>query len=360
MNKKNILLIIDSLGIGGAEKVVLTLAQGFLNENYQVDLISVDNIVKFDVPSDVNLHILDFKKGFLDYYRYSKKLHKLINNLEKNYSQSFDLILVNLQKSTRLMKRYNHKNIYHIVLSTLSQSAFKNRKGIKLYLKQKKLKSIYNNLNILADSDGIQDDLLNAIQIKPKTIKTIYSPVDFNQINQLSKEKNIIKENNYILHIGRFATVKRHDILLQAYKQSNIEAKLVLVGDGEEKENILNLIDRLNLNDKVILTGLIKNPYPVLKNATLLVLSSEYEGLPTVILEAFSLNIPVVSTNCPSGPSEILKDELSQYLVKNLDIDNLALKIAQVYKQPYDIPKVIMKQFESNNIIKQYEKLINE
>ena len=132
MNKGNILLVIDSMGIGGAEKVTLTLAQGFINKGYKVDLIICDNIIGFDIPKNINLHILDFKKSFMDYTKYSRKLHKMVNKLKENNKKDFDLILVELQKSTKLMKNYKHTNIYFAVQSTLSQSAFKNRKGLKI------------------------------------------------------------------------------------------------------------------------------------------------------------------------------------------------------------------------------------
>jgi glycosyltransferase involved in cell wall biosynthesis len=255
------------------------------------------------------------------------------------------------------MKRYNHKNIYHTVHSTFSQSALKNKQGLKLFFRKRKLQNIYNNLDIITVSNGIQDDLLYTINIKPKSIQTIYNPVDIDTINQLSNETNIIQEQNYIIHIGRFAKVKRHDILLQAYKQSNIDAKLVLVGDGEEKENIINLIDRLDLKEKVILTGFLQNPYPVLKNARLLVLSSEYEGFGNVLIEALSLNIMIISTNCKSGPNEIMEYELKQYLCNINDVENLANMINTTYLNKYFIPNNIVGKYSLKNIIAKYEEL---
>jgi glycosyltransferase involved in cell wall biosynthesis len=355
MSTGNILFVIDSLRIGGAEKVTLTLAQGFINHGYRVDIIICDNSIEFDIPDNINLHILDFKKSFLDYYRYSKKLHNMVDLIKKNNNIDFDLIIVELQKSVRLMKNYKHKNIYYAIQSNLAQSSIKNRKGLKLFLRKRKLQQIYNNLNIITCSNGIKDDLLEIVNIKPKSIQTIYNPVDTDEVKKLSKEFNQFKETNYIVHVGRFAKVKRHDILIQAFKKADIDAKLILVGDGEEKENIITIIKKLHLEDKVIMTGHVQNPYPLIRDAKLLVLSSEYEGLPTVLIEALTLNTHVVSTNCISGPSEILIDDLSKYLVKVNNIDELSKMIKQVYTLEYNIPSHIINNFELNNIISQYK-----
>jgi glycosyltransferase involved in cell wall biosynthesis len=359
MIKGNILLVIDSMGAGGAERVTLTLAQGFVNEGYKVDLIICDNIIRFEIPENINLHILDFKKSFLDYTKYSRKLHQMVDKIKETNKQDFDLILVELQKATKLMKNYKHHNIYFAIQSTLSQSSFRNRKGLRLFLKRKTLQNIYKSLNIITCSYGIQDDLINVIKIQPKSIQTIFNPVDIDTIKELSLKNNSINEQNYIVHIGRLAQVKRHDILIKAFAKSTIDAKLVLVGDGEEKENILSLIKNLNIEDKVILTGFLQNPYPILKNAKLFVLSSEYEGLPTVLIEALALETLIISTNCKSGPREIMTGELEQYLVEVNNIESLSNKIEMVYKQPYKIPNKLIDNFSLNNIITKYMTLIN-
>lgn len=358
--KKRLLFVIDSLGIGGAEKVTLTLATMFLKESYDIDIITCDNIVQFDdIASDINLLSIDFKKSFFDYSRYSKKLHKLIELQEQKYQQPYGLILVHLQKATRLMNKLNHPNTYYVIHSTFSQSAFTNRSGLKKYLKQRKLQKIYNNLDLIAVSKGIENDLIDTIGIKPKSIQTIYNPVNKEDIEKLSIETNPITEKNYIVHVGRFHSVKRHDILLKAFKLSNLPTKLVLVGDGAERNNILKLIDELELQEKVIVTGFIQNPYPIIKNAKLLILSSEYEGLPTVLIESLMLNTPVISTDCPSGPNEILENELEKYLVKVSDIEDLAQKILFTYNNLYRIDQSIYDKFSHNNILEQYSKLKN-
>ncbi|HZF71588.1 glycosyltransferase [Sulfuricurvum sp.] len=359
MQNKNVLFVIDSMGIGGAEKITLTLAKSFADNGYDVDLIVCDNAVLMEIPNEIKLHILDFKKSFLDYTRYRIKLHRMIDNLIRENGYDYDLILVELQKATKLMQGYDHPNIYHCIHSTLSQSAFKNRKGLRLFFKKRTLQKIYNGLNIIAVSDGIKDDLLNTMGIKPQSIHTIYNPIDREHITHLVLEANLVNEDNYIVHVGRFDRAKRHDILLKAFLRSNLDTKLVLVGDGNERSNIIAWIEELGLKEKVIVLGFVQNPYPIIKHAKLLVLSSEFEGLPSVLIEALMLGIPVISTDCKSGPGEIMTGTLAEYLVPVNDIKRLSMMMQTVYIAPYRIPASTVEKFIPGKIFQNYNDLLN-
>ncbi|HZF71585.1 glycosyltransferase [Sulfuricurvum sp.] len=358
MQNKNILFVIDSMGIGGAEKITLTLARKFVDNGYDVDLIVCDNIVHLEIPSEINLYILDFKKSLLDYTRYRLKLHRMIDDLIKENGYDYNLILVELQKATRLMHGYNHLNLFHVVHNTLSMTAFKNRKGLRLFLKKRSLQKIYNGLNIITVSDGIKDDLLTTIGIKPQSIQTIYNPIDREHITHLALEANLVNEDNYIVHVGRFDPAKRHDILLKAFLQSNLDTKLVLVGDGSERDKIITWIDEFGLHDKVIMCGFVQNPYPIIKNAKLLLLSSVHEGFGVVLVESLMLGTPVVSTNCKSGPNEIMTGSLAEYLVPVNDIEGLSRAIQKIYHNPYVVPGSLMDRFLPETIIRSYMELM--
>ncbi len=358
MHKQNVLFVIDSLGIGGAEKATLTLAEGFLKKGFHVDLIVCDPIVSFEVPKGISLHILGFQKSFMDYTLYAKKLHTMIRALAHKNAAEYVLILVALQKATKLMRGYAHPHIYHCVHSTLSQSAFANRHGLRLFLKRRSLQKIYDGLHIIAVSNGIKEDLVHTIGISPESIQTIYNPIDLEHISKQALEANPIKEENYIVHVGRLHSVKRHDILLKAFALANLDTKLVLVGDGSERENIEKLIQELHLQNRVILSGFIQNPYPIIKQAKLLVLSSQYEGLPTVLIEALMLGTPVVSTNCKSGPDEILKGEFEQFLVKVNDVDDLNKKLLLALESEVLIVDKHIDKFLSSKVLRKYMELI--
>lgn len=352
--KKNILFVIDSLGIGGAEKAVLAQAEEFHKMGHTVSLISIFNDIKLEVPTYINLKILNFKK--FKFFKYQRNKYKLFQII-KEFNLNFSLILVHLDNSTRLMRDYKHKNIYHIIHNTISIQALKDKKTNTKRKKISKIKQLYKNLNLITVSKGVENDIVNNLKLPIKSIRTIYNAVDKENILNLSLKKNIIETKDYIVHVGRFHKQKRHDLLLKAFKKANLNTHLVLVGDGPEKTNIENLIKELELTSKVTTTGFIINPYPIIKDAKLLVLTSDFEGFGIVLLESLYLNTPIIATDCPSGPNEILIDEYSKYLMPLNDINNIALKLQSTYKTPYEIKSTLVDNFNISKITKQYIEL---
>src|SRR5690606_41148696 len=114
----------------------------------------------------------------------------------------------------------------------------------------------------------------------------------------VSTAKEYITDNEkpYIVNVGKFKQQKRHDILIKAYAKANVQEKLVLVGTGELLEASKKLVKDLGIEDKVIFTGFKKNPYPYIKHAKLMVVSSDFEGFSIAILEALALGTPIIST----------------------------------------------------------------
>ena len=151
--------------------------------------------------------------------------------------------------------------------------------------------------------------------------------------------------------MGSFKAQKGHEILLQAYANSAQTLPLVLVGKGSLQAQIEQNIIALNLQDKVILTGFQKNPYPLLKHATGFVLSSHFEGFALVLAESLALGVPAISTDCPSGPSEILPP---QNLVAVADIPTLTEKINQLMSHPSQFNVPFNEAFLPQNVARQY------
>jgi glycosyltransferase involved in cell wall biosynthesis len=162
----------------------------------------------------------------------------------------------------------------------------------------------------------------------------------------------------YLISASAFRNVKRHDILLDAYKLLDTNIKLVLLcNKDKELEKMIKIRD---LENKIIITGFKRNPYPYIKNAKGLILSSEREGLPTVLIESLILNTPIVSTNCISGPSEILTGNLSKYLAKVNDSEDLANKMMLLLLENIIIDEKSIEKFSEVNIINKYLELIKD
>lgn len=360
---KRCLFIIDSLGAGGAERVVLTLARTMSELGHRVTIISIDNLVEYDIDFTVDLHTLDFQKSTWQatYHTFGKKLRQLVSHLESK-SGKFDLITAHLQKAHRLTLRTGITNAFFVIHSTISQASLGSRSGLRLYFKRRKLKSLLDGRDIITVSQGIAADLLNTVHVKPHSLRTIYNPLDFTRIQTLAQVRNPFASEDYIIHVGRVTESKRHDILLKAFAKTHLSQKLLILGEGPLLSEIRNLAGELSILDRVIFAGFHENPYPIIKGARLCVLSSDYEGLPTVLIESLALNIPVVSTDCPSGPREILKDSLSRYLTPVGDIDALAEMlnntINAINKGEYQIEKNLLAEFAADHACSQYLALI--
>ena len=148
--------------------------------------------------------------------------------------------------------------------------------------------------------------------------------------------------------------VKNQALLLKAYARLKTDLHLVLLGKGNQEENLKKLAKKLNIENKVHFLGWQSNPYKYIKNAKLFVLSSNVEGFGNVLVESLILNTPVVSTNCPSGPNEILVDELSNYLAEVGDENSLKEKMELALNHYPKIEDKYYKKFDYLNIAKEY------
>ena len=202
------------------------------------------------------------------------------------------------------------------------------------------------------NSHCIFNPVENLRYLKKKAYKKIY----FNFFNN---------KNLKMISIGRLVKQKNHILILKAIKDlpKNINYKLLIIGDGEEKINLLNFIKENKLN-RVKILPFKKNPFPYLKKADLFILSSLYEGLPNVLLEAMSLKKFVISSNCPTGPREILQNGKLGELFKNNDLNDLQKKIIDFHRSPKKNKSKILlsqkslKRFDFNKRCDEYYKII--
>lgn len=163
----------------------------------------------------------------------------------------------------------------------------------------------------------------------------------------------------YLINVGTFEHRKRHDRLLRAYRASGVQTPLLLLGKGkpEEEARVRGLIDELGLTSRVMLPGYQTNPYPYIKHAKALILTSDGEGLPRVLIESLFLGTPIVSVDCPSGPKEILSGELAAFLVPLQDEAALADAIARMDAAPVAITADYYQPFLAESVLPQFEAL---
>jgi len=191
---------------------------------------------------------------------------------------------------------------------------------------------------VVAVSNGVQQDILNKFKCPQNKVITIYNPVlDETQFIPKSQATNLNHTIPKIIALGRLTRQKGFDILIQAMQKVPQPWRLEIWGDGEEKQTLQNMINKYELKEHIFLMGNTSKPFEVLRQADLFVLSSRFEGLPTVLIEALCCQCNIVATNCPHGISEILEDGRWGTLVKNENPDSLAQGIIQNLREKKSI-----------------------
>lgn len=177
---------------------------------------------------------------------------------------------------------------------------------------------------VIGVSEGIARELRDIIGLPPKMVRAVGNPVIDPEIGELARlplDDDAVdwfgSGDPMIIGAGRLVQQKRFDNLLRAVSilGDRIRFRVTILGDGPDRETLERLRDQLGLADRVRFLGFRPNPYRYLARAAVFVLSSDYEGLPTVLIEAAALGVPIVSTNCPHGPSEILRGGVAGLLV---------------------------------------------
>ena len=342
---------------GGAGKFIITLADALKRRGAEVHIIIYKEHIDFTVPKGIFLHLLQYNGQISgDKKKIVKALQKKIDEIGK-----VDFLMSNSSPANDVLSKLEFPHVYHCVHSAET----KVHKGIlgplKRRWRQRKYKKLYSDKNLITVAKALETYILDTVKAKPKSIRTIYNPFNFEEIRRLSDETiSGIPNEPYIIHVGRFDMVsKRQDILLKAYKKADLQHKLVLLGEGGDNEKIIKLVDDLELGPKVILPGYSTNPYAWMKHAELFVFSSDFEGFGRVLAEALIVGTPVVSTDCPTGPREILKESLSEFLVPVGNVDALALKMRQALEHYPDIEKIGLSWLRDDVVAEQYMALID-
>jgi len=160
---------------------------------------------------------------------------------------------------------------------------------------------------LIAVSSEIADEMVERFKARRRNVVTVYNPVDVAAIRQASAAEPVAQaEPAYVMAMGRLVRSKGFDLLIEAYRLAAPPFNLVIAGEGPERANLEALVQRHQLQDRISFPGFLKNPFPRLGRSYAFVLPSDVEGFPNSLVEAMALGLPVISSNCPTGPAEIL------------------------------------------------------
>ncbi len=356
-------LFMPSLRGGGAERVMLNLGQGFVANGMEVDLVLASKSGSYvnDVPEGIN--VID-----LGVTRVVKTLPGLTKYLRQH-------------RPGALLSAMGHCNLAAIAAKRLA--------GVdtRLFLSEHNVElepdvGIWRWLNlplqvltsktyptadaIIAVSSSVADAVADYSRMPRDQIKVIYNPVVmpqlFDQIKQPVDHPWFAPgEPPVVINVGRLTEQKDQATLLRAFalllKQR--PARLLILGEGELRDDLEKLVDELGIAEHVGLPGFVDNPFAYMANAALFALSSAWEGLPTVLIEAIACGCPVVSTDCPGGSSEILEDGKWGKLVPVADPSALSEAMLETLDMPRpNYPADAYERFTFESVVSDYHTMM--
>jgi glycosyltransferase involved in cell wall biosynthesis len=261
-----------------------------------------------------------------------------------------------------------------LIISERYTLSFSHEGWFDEFLRRFTIRNFYPKANrIIVNSKNMGIELQQMFNIPLSKIAVINNPIDIQKVNKLSNENinHSWNEENFpvIIAIGRLTSQKGFSYLIKAFSivvSDGIPCRLLILGEGVDKEKLKKLAMELRVDDKVSLLGFQKNPYKYLCRSTLFVLSSLYEGFPNVLLEALALGVPSIATRCPTGPEEIITHEVDGILTPPADEMALANAIKRglldqgLRKRLGEAGKKRAENFRVKKIVRQYEEVIED
>lgn len=409
MRREKVLFFISSLEGGGAERVMVDILRYIDKGRINIILVLLhpftNSPYKEYIPE--NLKIIVVKRKSDSFLEKVKQFFAFVEVIYKERPRVVLSMLTHNNIMAILAGMLFKIKVFACEHSTLGE-VIKTKEGKKMlgvstaFL----VKVLYRFADkIIAVSEGIKSNLIEEFKIPQEKIEVIYNPIDMERINRLRSSKDNEKspltslfqrgrlfpsikrgvgvcptflakggegglsgEIPVIIAMGRLTWVKGFDVLIKAFSRvvKEVDARLIILGEGNERESLERLADNLGLNEKISFLGFQKNPYPFLSNADIFVLSSRYEGLPMAILEAMACGMPIIAADCKSGPREILQDGKCGLLVPVGDELALSEGILKLLKnkplrEKYSgLGKERVMDFSADKIVSRYEKLILE
>jgi glycosyltransferase involved in cell wall biosynthesis len=360
---KRLAIFLPGLYGGGAERITLNLAAGISRQGYAVDLVlaQAEGPYLAELPDSVRLVELNARHrsglrtmasfpALVRYLRHARP-DALLSALHAN------IIALWARRVAGIPQR--------VVISEHNTFSHRQQELPKWYRLPmlRLLRRFYPWANgIVAVSEGVADDLAQVAGIPRDRIQVIYNPVVTPELQ--AKVKELIEhpwfepgEPPVVLAVGSLTAQKDFSTLIQAFIRvlRARPARLMILGEGEERPALEALVKRLGLEQNVSFPGFVANPYAYMAQASLFVLSSRWEGLPTVLIEALFCGKPIIATDCPSGPREILRDGQYGKLVPVGDMASLAQAIGAVLDDTtFRPPSESWQPFESEIVTNQY------
>lgn len=359
----DIAIYIPSLSGGGAQRVMVTLANAFAKRGYRVDLVLaiadgpyLQDVLPVVRIVDLKAHRVLASLPALVRYLRTERPHAMMSALNYvNVVTVFAHLLAKVPTRLIVSERTDVSGVHAMGGPWLKQA-------MRLLMRW-----AYRRADaVIAVSRGAADSLAQEIRLPRERISVVYNPVI---TQELPAKACALLEHPWlgedkppvILAAGRLSAAKDFPTLLRAFAKvrAERECRLVILGEGELRQELEGLTATLGVQDSVQFPGFTDNPYAWMSRVAVFALSSAREGLPNALIEAMACGAPVVSTDCPSGPAEILENGRWGKLVPVGDADALAAAIMELLSSPPEMKAALRAEdFSSDKSADEYLKII--
>lgn len=350
---------LPNLRLGGAERVAITLANAMVEQGIVVHmvLLSATGELMPSLRPEVEVVDLGARRigaGFIPLTRYLR-------------SSRADVVLASMWPLTVLAvwARIATRSTARVVVvehTTWSRAEICRSRRVRQLARATMRMTFPRAQRIVAVSEGVAGDLALFTGIHRNAIDVIHNPVT---VRSVAADAALAEPAGWwagrhrrVLAVGSLKPVKDYGTLLKAFARlcENVDAKLLILGEGECRDELTSTTAALGIASQVFMPGTVSDPAPYFRRADLHVLSSRVEGLPMVILEALAAGTPVVSTDCESGPRELLADGHYGALVPVGDERALALAMAETLATPHDAAELTSRarDFTTEKVLMRY------
>jgi glycosyltransferase involved in cell wall biosynthesis len=354
--KKNLIIFNPSIEDGGVEKNLFIIANYLASKNYNITVISADIIKKKKFVRNIN-------------FKHPKNVNFNNSGRYKKYFFCLIILVFELLSNNQKIVFSFQANIYAIIitkilfrkiivrLNTAPQGWDHN------FIKSRIYKFFINKADgIIVNSKKFKNEVKQRYKINSFLIN---NPFDFKKIKKLANQNikyKFPKNKLKLINIGRMTDQKDQILILKAINliKNKIKVFLLIIGKGKNKSKLKNYIKKNKLEKNVKLMNYQSNPYKFIKKSDLFILSSKYEGSPNVLIEALFLQKSIISTDCPTGPDEILKSGKYGQMFKVGDFKKLSKLILSFKKKKKIIPKNYFNSYKMENSCKKYSKFLND
>lgn len=352
--------MIPSLEAGGAERVVATLSNNLIDYYDVTIIILFESPIFFDIDSRIRIVFCGTRYKPVYSLKHSLKTHfRLTRSVVKNLKAHHIDVIIGFMTTP---------NIYAIIAARMARiPCIISERVHPEYIKTSKFwftlrKRLYPFANkLIVQTQDISDYFSKFVNTKK--IEIILNPLNPDLVNKKNRQTS---NDNLILNVGRLDYQKNQDMLIKAFANVNHENwKLIIVGDGEEKANYEQLINNLQLQNKVVLIGNVSNIAAYYNKADVFVFTSRFEGFPNALTEAMYYGLPCISTDCPSGPSELISDNVNGFLIPSENQQALEEKLellmnnSELRKKVGHAAEQNIDKFKVETVSLEWQKIIN-